>query len=335
MKYFVGCVKKCNFAMSKTSKSRELIFVVLPLRKAHNGAFTKLIMKPIEVARNNHRISSEIIMPTVDSALGEYVDGYCSKPGTTRRWAIWCFLISLVYTIVCVAIISYGNITKEMMVWCSFGVVVTIVFLVMMIMYSDDNGSKRNPLKYYYVFTNGFMEEQRLKNGSLVSSKTVFFGDVESLDVYYINTRAGWSYYHTKEMDMKVFGKSGEVIFEIPKVDVKYVSKFASEAIVASWIAYKQELMMREYHNKGYIVFENIEMGRDRFLVDGVDYLKNARKLGLSMSFVTFIPADPMSSSYYNKLSNPSGAWKISIVNLKNKESFFTMFKEIYKDRLQ
>lgn len=288
-------------------------------------------MSIIEKQKEQRRIPSAIV-PTSDKVLGTYYDGFRSIPRSSAPWTKWMLGISMAFTLAIVAIMVGGNTSSPMIYSVTFGGTMVITSLLMMYSFSD-KGSAKDPMKYYYVYSNGFVIEDRLKETGVVGSQRILFEDASSIDSYSVNIPSYESSSYTTRNDFRVYDHHDQLILEIQAYDISYVTRFAAQAIMQCWIKYQKERIMSSFYVNGYVDFEKIRMSRNSFVIDNVDQMAHADKVSVSYFFVTFAPADPATSPYYNSIKNPSGAWRIDIRSLKNKELFIEIFKEIYRDR--
>ena len=286
-----------------------------------------------EKAKSQRRVAPTEV-PQVDPRLGNYIEGYKSQPMSFPRWAVWGFAITMLATIVFVILLVMNGLTSKYLLWCMVSFPIAMVFLLLMFLYSDHVGSGSSGLTYNYIFTDGFMVEKRAYDESQTSRQIIFFDEVSSLDNYYVSIY-GQKGGTNQRLDFKVLGKDNETLFELESYDVQPVNRISVMAIINSWVEFRSKQMMVVFREKGEVVFENIKMKRYEFLVNDEDYMQGALYANISSMFVTFYPADPEQSQYYNKLKNPSGAWRISINQLKNKDLFIRVFSEIYRDRLR
>lgn len=287
-------------------------------------------MDTVEIERNRRRISADLA-PKDDPRLGTVECAYQTVKGKPRRWTLACLGASLAALLVCVSKTFDGTLPPGAAVYLYsvFGAL-TVMFLLFVFAFADGplgGGFKRLS---FFVYTGGFVVEERSRGGEVLERHTVCFDDVDSMDLYVERKAGGYV-----GNDLKVFAPGARLLYVLDRVEADMSRKIAAEAIQDSWLACARRRAMDELARSGYVSFANIKMGRGRFIVDGKDWFEGMASCTVSDMLVTVFPADPRQSPYYNALKNPTGAWAVDISRVNNKLLFIELFRDFFADRLR
>ncbi len=276
--------------------------------------------------------------PEDDLRLKQFVEGYKNNYEQPDKWSVPIIITSLIIGLILARNIALNdNITLNI-------ILLTLDFILLFagVFYwfinLEASQAQRRPRTVVFIYTGGFIWRTEQHDGTILQQETVYFDEAENIVTcnrfYHTPSAGNHSHGHTS-LHIQILDNYNKTLFL--KDDIRtfdHASRFAVCAIEQSWSKIVRTRKQQEFVEKGFVTFGNIVIGRNRFTVNGQDYLNGVSRYCINNDYITFYPIEPKLSPYYRKIGNPTGAYAISIVELPNKQVFIEYFNDFFRGQL-